>query len=285
MAHIDIDVNSLVVSTQNIRKDINSSIGDNESSIEELSKSIEKHGLINPISVRKIGEKYDIFAGQRRFLAMKKLGWDKIPCILTTATDDEAKTRSLIENFHRQDNTYEEKVNAFTELYENCCQKNTATLCTLVGLKSDTVKRYLRLSTLPPAILSKLDTKNGEKRLTLQNADDLVGLNEEKALEVVQKVLDDNLSTKQIKEVIVQCKRSEDTPITEIINNVIIKSAEDKNLLAKVPCQPWIYNPDDESKLPILIPTNHIAKLYTYLADLMNPPPDYSCAASCQSTD
>ena len=56
---MDIDVNSLLVSTQNIRKDINSSIGDNESSIDELSKSIEKHGLINPISVRKIGEKYD----------------------------------------------------------------------------------------------------------------------------------------------------------------------------------------------------------------------------------
>ena len=102
-----IDINKLSVSLQNIRKDTSCQVGDNESSIDELASSIKEHGLLNPISVRKIGDhQYDIFAGQRRFLAMKQLGWTKIPCIVTEVTDDVAKTRSLIENFHRQDNTF-----------------------------------------------------------------------------------------------------------------------------------------------------------------------------------
>jgi len=137
-----IPIEYLEVSKQNVRTDLISEIGDDESTIEELASSIKEHGLINPISVRKRREnKYDIFAGQRRYLAMKRLGWKTIPCIISDIDDDTAMTRSLIENFHRQNNTYEEKVKAFKDLYEKHCDKNEEKLSKLVGLKQGTIKR------------------------------------------------------------------------------------------------------------------------------------------------
>jgi ParB family chromosome partitioning protein len=209
--------------------------------------------LIKTHAVQKIGDnQYDIFAGQRRFLAMKQLGWTKIPCIVTDVTDDVAKTRSLIENFHRQDNTYEEKVKAFTELYENHCQKDLNKLSKLVGLKQTTIKRYLRLSTLPLEILSHLDTKDGEKRLTLKNADDLVGIDNDKCIILTTKLLENNLSTTQIREAISEFKQDDNTDqIDDIINKVIVDTAQAKDLLA--PTCPWFYDPDDPKHKPIII--------------------------------
>lgn len=69
-----IEIDSLFISKQNIRKNTSNQVGDNESSIDELAASIREHGLLNPISVRKVEKnKYDIFAGQIRFLAMNNL--------------------------------------------------------------------------------------------------------------------------------------------------------------------------------------------------------------------
>lgn len=263
-----IDINRLSVSLQNIRKDTLCRVGDNDSSIDELASSIKEHGLLNPISIRKIGDnQYDIFAGQRRFLAMKRLGWTKIPCIVADITDDVAKTRSLVENFHRRDNTYEEKVNAFAELYGNHCHKDIDKLSKFVGLTQTTINRYLRLSTLHPAILSHLDAKNGEKRLTLKNADDLVGIDNDKSIILTTKLLKSRLSSTQIRKAISEFKQNDNTDkIDGIIDKVIVDAAQSRDLLA--PSCPWFYDPDDPKRKPIIITKElmtHFYRLYQIL--------------------
>lgn len=265
-----INIDQLSVSNQNIRKDTLTNIGDNESSISELAASIQEHGLLNPISVRKIDDnQFDIFAGQRRFLAMRQLGWTKIPCIISNIDDNVAKTRSLVENFHRQDNSYEEKVKAFTELYEKCCQNDINKLSKLVGLKQSTIKRYLRLSTLPVEILSHLDTHEGEKRLTLKNADDLVGIEKNKAVILTEKMLENNLSTNQIKDTINKFKIINDIEqVDDIIDSVIADVAISKKLLA--PAYPWFYNPDDPDKEPIIISSEMMKSFYQLYQTLIS---------------
>lgn len=192
---------------------------------------------------------------------------EQILCIVSEISDDVAKTRSLIENFHRQDNAYEEKVTAFVELYENYCKKNLDVLSTLVGLKIPTIRRYLRLSQLPREILCHVDTIDGEKRLTLQNADDLLGIDGEKATILVKKVLENNLSNKQIKNTIDAFKKNDDiNQIDNIINNSIIQADEEKDLIATT-C-PWFYNPDDPKQKPVLIPHDYMKQMFQFYLEL-----------------
>jgi len=74
-----------------------------EEGLEELKRSMVRRGLINPITVRKKGDAYEIGAGHRRFLAARELGWTEIKAILKEATDEEWRLEAIHENLHRED--------------------------------------------------------------------------------------------------------------------------------------------------------------------------------------
>lgn len=177
---------------------------DAESIMTEFYDSVYKHGTLYPILVRKIDEnKYNIYSGQRRFMAMKLLGWKKIPCLLIDISDgDFAKTQLLIGTMNSQDISYAEKVKAFIELYDNYCQRSVNKLIKLFGLKQSTINRYLKLCSLPTEILFYLDVHDGKKVLTINNALDLVGIDPEKVVFLTHKIVGNNLSTSQIKNII-----------------------------------------------------------------------------------
>ena len=71
--------------------------------ISELAESIRAHGVLQPITVRPLGEKYEIIMGERRYRACEKLGMRKIPCMIVEMNDREAMEVALIENLQRQD--------------------------------------------------------------------------------------------------------------------------------------------------------------------------------------
>ncbi|MCS7001172.1 MAG: ParB/RepB/Spo0J family partition protein, partial [Candidatus Kapabacteria bacterium] len=99
----EIPIQDVDVSEFNTRKNL--ADGQYDSTIEDLAKSIEKQGLLSPITVfRKPDGRYSLIAGQRRLLACKQLGWPTISAIVRESmTDADATAISLVENVHRAD--------------------------------------------------------------------------------------------------------------------------------------------------------------------------------------
>ncbi len=94
-----ISLDKIVISSSNVRAD--EYFGDDED--QELVKSIESLGVLQPIIVRQIGDMYELTAGRRRFLSAKESGLTEIPCIIKDASGDEALDISLSENLFRKD--------------------------------------------------------------------------------------------------------------------------------------------------------------------------------------
>ena len=90
-----------------------------EDKIEELARTIHIHGIIQPIVIRQFEEnKYEIIAGERRYRAMKKLGWDEVPAIIKNLTDTETASVALIENLQREELSPIEEAMAYGKLLE-----------------------------------------------------------------------------------------------------------------------------------------------------------------------
>ena len=149
--------------------------------IDELAASIEKEGLLQPILVRKVGENYQIIAGERRWQACKQLGVKNIPVRIVDATDEKAIELALVENIQRTDLNPIEEAYCYKRLMERCGMTQSE-VAQVVSKGRSTVANALRLLDLPEdaqqllyeekisagharAILS-VPTKEGRQRLT-----------------------------------------------------------------------------------------------------------------------
>jgi len=151
-----INVDKLYISDINVRKT-------NINEIAELSNSIDMNGLINPITVRKShDDKYEIIAGQRRYLAMKELNKHTIPCNIIVANDEKAEELSLIENLQKNNLSNCDKVKSFSKLYDNYANDYDK-IKSLVKVSKATIKKYLRIKDLPLEVLEKLDANDKTK--------------------------------------------------------------------------------------------------------------------------
>lgn len=121
-------------------------------SIEELSKSIEKYGVIQPIIVTKQDGYYEIVAGERRWRASKKAGLKEIPCIVRESDERKNKEIALIENIQREDLNPIDKARGFKQLIDdyNMTQQQ---LADLIGLNRSTVTNVLRLLNLDERVM------------------------------------------------------------------------------------------------------------------------------------
>jgi ParB family chromosome partitioning protein len=90
----ELSINILVVSELNVRKTLTSD--EDETGISDLANDIRNNGLINPITVRKLGDKYEIIAGQRRYLACKLLNRKTIPCSIVDVSTQKGEELSLV---------------------------------------------------------------------------------------------------------------------------------------------------------------------------------------------
>jgi len=219
---ISLSLSQLTVSPDNVRRIVKGKDVALDEGIDELAQSIKSEGLLNPLSVRPIGgplaataanavtagqrgdsgQRYEVFAGQRRLCAVKRLGWKEVNCIVWEIDKNQAKVRSLLENYQRRDNTYTERIRAFHDIYRNVCQEDPKRLSGMIGCKLATIRRYMRLNELPDAILRLLDPQDGEKRLTLKNADLLVDVQTDKRQPLIDAILESDLSNRLAGELI-----------------------------------------------------------------------------------
>jgi len=114
----DVPISSIDVSEFNTRKNL--ADGQHDSSIDDLAQSIERQGLLSPITVStKADGTYAVIAGQRRLLACRQLGWTEIPAVIRSNISDAAATAlSLVENVHRADMNPRDKAHAFKVLFD-----------------------------------------------------------------------------------------------------------------------------------------------------------------------
>lgn len=128
-----------------------------EEKIEELARTIEIHGVIQPIVVRATDQEgdYEIIAGERRFRAMSSLGWEEVPAIIRQLSDKETASIALIENLQREELTSIEEANAYQNLLEIQGITQEA-LAQRLGKGQSTVANKLRLLKLPEEIQTAL---------------------------------------------------------------------------------------------------------------------------------
>lgn len=127
-----------------------------ESRLEELADSLKKHGLIQPITVRYIGEKrFELISGERRLRASKLAGIDEIPAYIREADDEQSMAFALIENIQREELNPLEVAMGYKRLLEEF-DYTQAEVAIRVGKNRTTVTNMLRLLTLPDFIQSAL---------------------------------------------------------------------------------------------------------------------------------
>ncbi|MBT2658855.1 nucleoid occlusion protein [Bacillus sp. ISL-18] len=172
-----------------------------EDKIEELSRTIHIHGIIQPIVVREFAaNKYEIIAGERRWRAMKKLGWTEAPAIVKNLSDTETASVALIENLQREELSPIEEAIAYGKLLElhNLTQE---ALAQRLGKGQSTVANKLRLLKLPQPVQDALLSKV----ITERHARALIPLKDpEKQVTLLAEVMERNLNVKQTEERVVR---------------------------------------------------------------------------------
>jgi len=136
--------------------------------LEALAASIKEFGIVQPITVRRRGEKYEIIAGERRWRAAKKAGLKKIPAIIQAFDDTESALASLIENVHRKDLNEVEKARGVSEIYMRH------------GIDIEEARKYLE--TLVAAKRQKLDRELTSEEWNFKKIADKIGLRYEDQL-------------------------------------------------------------------------------------------------------
>lgn len=173
----------------------------NDDKISELAQTIHTHGIIQPIVVRAYEQgKYEIIAGERRFRAMQKLGWELAPAIVKDFTDTETASVALIENLQREELTPIEEALAYGRLIELHSLTQEA-LAQRLGIGQSTVANKLRLLKLPQEVQDALL----QKQITERHARSLIPLkNPENQVKLLLEIIENGLNVKQTEEQVVK---------------------------------------------------------------------------------
>ena len=206
-----------------------------EKNMEELTNSIKERGIIQPIIVRKSkdhNQKYEIIAGERRWLAAQRAGLHYVPVVFTEADDLKSLEFAILENVQRQDLNPLEEAKGYKRLIDEFSYDQDK-VSKFMGKSRSYVANSLRLLTLPKEVIKLIE----EQKLTAGHAKILVGL--ENAIFIANKILDKKLSVRQAENFVKQFKNkvkkhiSKDANIRDLENslsqkiglNVVIKNS------------------------------------------------------------
>ena len=126
-----------------------------EDALNELAESIRRHGILQPLSVRRVGTSYELIAGERRLRAGQLAGLNEIPCIIMSMDDKESGMAALVENLQRQDLDFIEEARGIAQLMEqwSMSQEQAAKI---IGKSQSAVANKLRILKHTPAVLDAL---------------------------------------------------------------------------------------------------------------------------------
>jgi ParB family chromosome partitioning protein len=168
-----------------------------EIALQELSDSIKQHGIIQPITVRKMGyDKYQLISGERRFRATQMAKLEEIPAYIRVANDQAMLEMGLIENIQREDLDPIEISLSYKRLIEEC-NITQEQLGEKVNKQRSTVTNFLRLLKLPAVIQKAVRDKD----ISMGHARALLSIeNEDKQLAIYAMAVENELSVRQVEE-------------------------------------------------------------------------------------
>lgn len=221
----NIDISLIRVNPHQPRKEFN------DSQLLELAESIKIHGLIQPVTVRVVGNFYELIVGERRLRASKLARLSKIPAYVRYANDEESALMALVENIQRENLNAIEVALSFERMIIEYKLTNEE-LAANVGKDRSTVNNFLRLLKLPSEIqkaiiLGKISMGHARTLINLESTDTQIS--------ILQKILKYDLSVRQVEEIVktlpkkVQNKTTEqkNTPLHLYFSDVV-KSLEGK---------------------------------------------------------
>ena len=189
----EIDINKIIRNNNQPRSNFN------KKQLNELAISISTHGIIQPITVRKIdGNTYQLISGERRFRASKISNLKSIPAFIKNAKDDEMLEMALIENIQRENLNSLEIAISYKKLIDEL-KINQENLAKRVGKDRSTINNYLRLLKLPPTIQKGIM----ENKIQMGHARSLITIEtSEMQLEVYKKMLENKLSVRNVENLV-----------------------------------------------------------------------------------
>ena len=165
----------------------------NQDEIRELAHTIEEHGLLQPIVLREYEPaKYEIIAGERRYRAMKLLGWETTPAILRKMTDEESASLALIENLQRAQLSSVEEAQAYRQLMD-LNHLTQAALAKGMGKSQSFVANKLRLLKL----ITPVQTAILDHRISERHGRALLDLDEKQQRTMLMRIVNEHLTVRQ----------------------------------------------------------------------------------------
>jgi ParB family transcriptional regulator, chromosome partitioning protein len=170
-----------------------------ESDLAELTLSIQAQGIIQPLTLRKVGyDRYQLIAGERRLKASKLAGLTEVPAYIRVANDEQMLELALVENIHRSELNPLEIAFSFQRLLEECSLKQEE-LSQKVGKDRSTVANYLRLLKLPTEIQIAIR----DNRITMGHARALISIEDIRTqLIILHRIVEKKLSVRQVEEMV-----------------------------------------------------------------------------------
>ncbi len=192
---VEIEIAKIVRDEEQPRKNFS------KSNLEELSASIKEHGILQPIVVMKVGDKYQIVAGERRWRAAQLAGLTKMPAIIRTLNAQNKLELSIIENAQREDLNPIELATAYAKLKTQFNLTNDQ-IAERVGKSSASVVNTMRLLRLPEEAKKAMQEHNlmeGPMR-------PLISADKEMVLEVLPRIVDEGWSARRVERYIADKK-------------------------------------------------------------------------------
>ncbi len=195
----ELDIDLLTPNPQQPRQHID------EPALDELAQSIRSHGVIQPILVRKVADRFEIVAGERRWRAAQRAGLLKVPVVFRDVPDDKLLEVALIENIQREDLNPIEEAQAYRRLTDDFHLSQEA-IAAAVGKDRATIANYMRLLRLPAEIHQDLASGS----LSMGHARALVGLADDRAQRrVAREIVSRGLSVREAEALV----RRESAPV------------------------------------------------------------------------
>lgn len=208
-----------------------------ETALRELAQSIKEQGVIQPVTVRKLGyNKYQLISGERRLRASKMAGLHKIPAFIRVANDEQMLELALIENIHRENLNAIEVAISYQRLIDEC-NLTQEEVSEKVGKSRSAVANFLRLLKLPPEV--QLAIRDGH--ITMGHARALINISDkEEQLKLLQQIIMEEMTVRQTEELADKAKgktdkeRKQTNFIPEHFKSSIKKLSQTLNTKVKV---------------------------------------------------
>jgi len=216
-----------------------------ETSLNELAESIKEHGIIQPLVLRRLADKYEIIAGERRYKAAMIAGLTEVPAIIANLDDNQSAEVALVENVQRRDLSAIEEAKSYQKILDKS-QLTQEQLAKKIGVSQPAIANKLRLLTLAEKVQEALMYE----KISERHARSLLHLTEHtNQVNLLQRIVDERLTVRQldleIKKII--DLSIEDSPVTMLVDNktsTVPPSSED--LPSSIKTEDLIVEPSTE---------------------------------------